>query len=341
MSINDDLQIIKSNLDQVKEVGSEITARYCPFCHGGTNRDKNTFSINVDKKTYNCLRGTCGASGTIRALRNFFEPELVIYQQKEYKPMKVDYTDLNSDSIKYLARRGISTETARSFKLKNKDKDTILFPFIKDNKAVFIKYRSISSKKFAAEKDGRPVLFGMQNCKSDVPLVITEGEFDCIAVYESGYQNVVSLPNGVNGFTWVDECWDFIENYDEIILWADNDKAGKKCTIEMIKKLGDWRCRVVDCEYKDANEALVKESKEYVLKTISQSKYSKNDYVIDLSDIDPVFSEGLESCKSNIEQLDACLKGFRMGELTVWAGENESGKSTIINQIMLESVHQD
>ena len=30
------------------------------------------------------------------------------------------------------------------------------------------------------------------------PLLITEGEFDCLSAIESGFKNAVSIPSGVN-----------------------------------------------------------------------------------------------------------------------------------------------
>ena len=48
--------------------------------------------------------------------------------------------------------------------------------------------------------------------------MITEGEFDCLAVIESGYKNAVSIPSGVNSTNkWIETNWTFLEQFNEII----------------------------------------------------------------------------------------------------------------------------
>ena len=44
--------------------------------------------------------------------------------------------------------------------------------------------------------------------------------------------------------------------------------------------------------------------------------------------------------KSNIEIFDKKVKGFAIGELSVWSGSNASAKSTFLNQMAIESINQ-
>lgn len=44
--------------------------------------------------------------------------------------------------------------------------------------------------------------------------------------------------------------------------------------------------------------------------------------------------------KSNINELDNLIKGFALGELTIWSGGNASSKSTFLNQLILEAINQ-
>jgi hypothetical protein len=59
-------------LGEYKVRGSEIVPKYYPYCHGGQNRDKESFALNIDKLTFNCKRGSCGVSGTFSKLRSDF-----------------------------------------------------------------------------------------------------------------------------------------------------------------------------------------------------------------------------------------------------------------------------
>jgi hypothetical protein len=51
-------------------VGQKKSFDYCPFCEGGANKDKGTFSVTRDSVNlllYNCKRNKCRASGRILA----------------------------------------------------------------------------------------------------------------------------------------------------------------------------------------------------------------------------------------------------------------------------------
>jgi DNA primase len=65
---------------------------------------------------------------------------------------------------------------------------------------------------------------------------ITEGEFDCLALYNYLEKEtpVVSSTGGCN--SWRDEWTEILADYDVIIVF-DTDTAGKKASVELYKKL--------------------------------------------------------------------------------------------------------
>ena len=65
---------------------------------------------------------------------------------------------------------------------------------------------------------------------------------------------------------------------------------------------------------------------------VSNLKYYKTSSEIDMSS-----NENITYIKSGIYQLDKFIKGFALGELSVWSGGNGSGKSTLLSQIAIES----
>lgn len=65
---------------------------------------------------------------------------------------------------------------------------------------------------------------------------------------------------------------------------------------------------------------------------ISKLKYYKTSSEINMSD-----NENIYYIKSGITQLDKKIKGFALGELSIWSGGNGSGKSTLLSQIAIES----
>ena len=75
------------------------------------------------------------------------------------------------------------------------------------------------------------------------------------------------------------------------------------------------------------------------LNKIKLNKIKQKD-VFNVKDIDYKENEELEYIKSNSEKMDIKIKGFALGQLSVWSGGNASAKSTYLNQLAIESVNQ-
>ena len=52
--------------------GDELNFKFCPYCHGGSNHDKGTFSISLMTGQFKCLRASCGATGNMLTLHKDF-----------------------------------------------------------------------------------------------------------------------------------------------------------------------------------------------------------------------------------------------------------------------------
>jgi len=77
---------------------------------------------------------------------------------------------------------------------------------------------------------------------------------------------------------------------------------------------------------------------EQVSKVNITNTYSNT--MLSVRDIDISINKELEYIKSNTFELDNKIKGFALGQLSVWSGSNASAKSTYLNQIALESIEQ-
>ena len=78
------------------------------------------------------------------------------------------------------------------------------------------------------------------NCSS---LVITEGEYDAMAVYQATGIPAISLPNGATSLPV--RLLPLLEPIKEIILWMDFDRTGQENAQRFAKKLGQGRTRIV------------------------------------------------------------------------------------------------
>lgn len=353
----DEIDFARKYLSDYKIKGDEIIAKICPICGGGKHRDKNTFYLNIKNHTFICHRGSCGAAGSFNGLckeygeradymtefrKNNFDRMI---EKKEYKKPQIKLNSLSEKAFNYIKQRCITEKTIEHFKIKSDDKGNIIFPYYDENgihvlNKIRIPRKFIKGKdqtKIWQEGDGKPVLMGMDLIDTNVPIVITEGEWDCMSVYEAGYKNVVSIPFGTNNMEWINECWEWLDKSKEFILWFDSDEAGKKSVEEVSRKLGIYRCKIVKCKGKDANLILYKEGKEKVIEYIESAKFIPIQNLGRLSDCK---EKQTERILFGNRFLDYNLGGCRMGELTVWTGKRGSGKSTALNQTLMDTVDQ-
>lgn len=75
------------------------------------------------------------------------------------------------------------------------------------------------------------------------------------------------------------------------------------------------------------------------LKIIDTYKLDNSSNFKDIHDIE-ITEDKKTYVLSNTKELDKNIKGFALGELSVWSGGNASSKSTYMNQIALESINQ-
>ena len=316
----------------------------CPFCEDTEKK----FAINANSGAYKCFHlNKCGASGSItdfqRALGD--EPERLRHINYS-KPQKVNYTrpkkgvakKINNGIEEWLAKRKITKEAIQSFKLGQKDQNTLMIPYFKDGELVNVKYRTISDKKMWNDKNTEPVLYNRDSV-SGTELTICEGELDAIALAIYGV-NAVSVPNGTSDLRWIENEWEWLEKFVKVNLIMDNDHAGQTAVKEIVSRLGEWRCFNVILPMKDANECLVNGIKpEEIISCIENAKdFDMNNLTDTASFISAVkkrHNNKTLGALTPFQKLDYLLKGLRPQELTVLSGNSGSGKSTIINQFIL------
>ena len=319
----------------------------CPACG-----DKFSFAISLDNGAYQCFRlNKCGIKGSFTDFQNmlgdkpvFLDSDKFITLTKKYKLPEEKAEPINSKVKSYLSKRGISESTSDKFDVGYLN-DSIVFQYKKNSKLVNVKYRSLSEKKFWKEKDCMSVLWNQDNVEPD-KLVITEGEIDAMSLAEYGIK-AVSLPSGANDLTWIENDWEYLEKFKVIYLVFDNDTAGQKAVNDVVNRLGIWKCKNVILPYKDANECLAKkvskdEIKECFKKAISYDMSElKNcinfaDEIIDYKN-NPSKLMGVTTSHFELTNI---LKGWRNEEVSIWTGQNSSGKSTYLSQEILHLISE-
>lgn len=348
-----------------KAHGDELIPEYCPFCNGGSRQqDKKTFAVSLENGCYVCKRGSCGQRGNLTSLAEFFHENIRITDKNaevhqnnslNYTLPSVKMQPCTEEIYQYFESRKISRETVDAFKVGSDDKGNIVFPFFENGENVFVKFRKPQkhkpddkSPKEWREPGTKPVLFGMDACSFAKPLVITEGQIDCMSLYEAGIHNVVSVPSGCEDFTWVENCYDWLEKFKTIILFGDNDEPGIKMVKTLVKRLDESRCKLVE-DYparpdglicKDANEILYFCGEFELINMVENAKDVPVKGLLNLGEVIPTDPTLVPRIKTNIPKLDEMTGGLLEGGITIVLGKAGSGKSVLSNMIALNAVEQ-
>lgn len=344
------IEYAEKYLGEFKIRGAEIVPKYCPFCLGGRSHDQNTFALNMEKETYNCQRGSCNVTGhfseLLREKGEHVEKRNMEYSKpkKEYKPQNVSVSPAKDKVEEYLRKRGFSKETWEARGVGEKA-GVIVFPYYEDGELVLVKYRrpekfNGKGQKAWREEGGKPVFWGMDECNPEYPLIIVEGEFDALALDEVGAKNVVSVPSGNKDLECVNLCWDWLNQFNKVVIWPDSDDAGQEMANNLIQRIGAWRCWLIETDYKDANEALYKAGKEGVIEILNSAREVPISGLIRLSQVKHFDPADAEKIQSSIAPINMYLSGYMMGLLTVVTGINGSGKSTFYGQELLNAIDQ-
>lgn len=287
--------------------------------------------------------------------------ELGVKTKHQYRyPKEVPIGD-KSKIYAYFKKRRISPQTLDYADVRQDEEGNIVWNYYDSNDVLtMVKYRP-SRKIHKGENkcwcqknaDTSNLLFNMNRINTTAPLLICEGEPDCLSAIEAGFTNAVSVPLGSGNFHWIEENWDWLEQFDSIIVCSDNDEAGQKMQKEVVYRLGSWRTKVVEVppifeaengkkySINDLNEALYYLGKEKVLEIILNAKDSPVPGVIDFSDIQDVDLDQIDGITTGIRTLDRYLMKLFQGTLNIITGINGAGKSSFINQIICQSLEQD
>ena len=369
------LSIAEKHLGEFRIRNGQVIAKYCPFCNGGDHHDIDSFAIGLHNGAWNCKRGTCVGmygdgskrEGDFRELCNYFgvnptnytsAPKAIGKQKKNYvKPDPNILKPITEEIITYFGVRKISEQTLKDFKVSSDDKGNIVFPFYRDNILTYVKYRRpqkhTDGPKEWQEQNTEPILFGMDMVSFNKPLVITEGLIDCMSLYEAGVTNVVSVPAGCNNMDWITLCWDWLEKFQQIILFGDNDEPGLEMINTLMKRLGEDRC-MLPPEYpelfingidrgrlcKDANEILYAYGPEVLKELVDSCEPAPVEGVINFASISYVDPTTVPKIYTKVPALDNMIGGFGEGTLTILSGKRGQGKSTIGGTFILNAIEQ-
>lgn len=205
------------------------------------------------------------------------------------------------------------------------------------------KMRATTTKDFGFFPAGVPHrLYNLDILRDDTvvgePIIITEGEIDCLSVLEAGFVRAVSIPDGwTDGMeggdgTKVKPITDeerSLRRSPCVIVAGDNDSTGTSFTRAIANLLPGHDVRY--CEWpdgcKDPNDVLRKHGAQELKKRIEAAKSvdPKGGRITGFSDLPPVRDNKV--FKLGLDWADSRL-AFEVGTMSVGTGTPGSGKST-------------
>ena len=262
-------------------------------------------------------------------------------------------------AYEYLAKRGISKAVVDYVGIKCDNKGIMHFPFYSFGDVLtMVKCRPArkvnkgeGAKCWVQKGTGSsPLLFNANRINTELPLIITEGCIDALAVMECGYFNVVSVPLGSQNLAWIAQNLDWLDQFQDIILCGDCDDAGKKMNIEASSRLGTDRCRFFQHptykvngklkQINDINECLYRLGKEETRKCIDAAINAPNPKVIDFSDIKSVDWSQVDGISFGLKELDKQLFKAYRSSLTLVFAKPSSGKTSYVNQVIASAIDE-
>ena len=248
--------------------------------------------------------------------------------------------------------RGISQESLKDLRISEgpeympqtgKTENVIKFNYFMGDQLINVKYRD-GRKNFKLYKGAEKVFYNINSIIGFDYCVIVEGEMDVLALHEAGITNAISVPNGAtlnnNNLDYLDNCIDYFEDKEKIILAVDSDEAGQALQAELVRRLGSEVCFIAtfdDC--KDANEYLQKHGKESLSQRIAGAKPVPMENVTTFRDIEDEVTDFVRNgfkpgFQIGLQNFDDIFSTYT-GQFITVTGIPSSGKSDFVDQMVV------
>lgn len=264
---------------------------------------------------------------------------------------------LDEEALKYLEARGITPEVAARNQIslatkwmpqREAEVKCIAFPYLRDGKVVNVKYRD--KHKYFTQESGAERTWYKYDDINPKETIITEGEFDALALEVAGFRNGISVPDGAptstaknltQKFAFLDVEDERIDAVEKFIIAVDADGPGRKLEEELARRLGKERCYTVrwpeGC--KDANDVLVEHGAEALAKIIKEAQPYPVDGIFELADmsvdLDEIYEKGLPAgLTTGWANVDDFYRPME-GQWTLVTGVPGMGKSEWLDALVM------
>jgi twinkle protein len=257
----------------------------------------------------------------------------------------VPFNEESTGSGEYITMRGIQSRTMEDYDvLTYGDRQEYVYP------SGGIKVRNLKEKGFYAKSGFKgDELFGMNlfTAGSSKMVTITEGELDALSVAQilkGSYTNpVVSLPSATPSKKLWENCKEWLDSFQKIVLSVDTDDAGNALADKIAKLFPNKVYRVNHHPYKDANDFL-KNGKGAEFKSAwwAASKYTPENVMNTTEDFLSLYQDAPEHeyVPTGIQALDDKILGLMQGHFTVIKAPTGIGKTEVMRYLEYNMISQ-
>jgi twinkle protein len=355
-----------SIIQDYKAVGIDIPANRnsgqfkmaCPRASSHCNRKNwkdQCLSINMDEGLYNCQHCT----GEFKGKVGEGKIETNYTKKKEYQlPQRPNITKLSDKTLEYFTNRRITQDVLVDNKVAESD-GWIIYPYMMDGQLVNFQKRKIGEKDFRQATNAKPIVFNYDRCMQNVTtgngeIIITEGVEDAMSWGVAGFPYHTSVNQGApnssdsdasNKIACIDHCYSLFEKATVVYIASDNDPNGKRLQQELIRRIGEEKCKIIDFgKYKDSNEYLKFEGVDKLKELKEKARFVKIAEVYTARDakdeiVRQITQGRVKGETTYFPKVDSAWT-WRKKELNLWSGYANEGKSAMFNQLaLLKAIH--
>lgn len=378
-----EIDLVIRSLEVRQKTGEGVRA-VCPSC------GRDHFHVNTSTGKCHCKRPNCGFAGGLFRLATALGIRVREQEGPDFKGMFASnrtkamkrplpggsrfrtkdieraeaalWSESGEKGLAYLRGRGFTDATIRHHRLGwSKKLGGVLIPvFDNAEGACLVKVRSLDSnlRWQRHPKGAKTPLFGGLQVEHMRQVILVEGEWDAMALWQLGWDNVASSTAGSGSFPEFGDYW--LRDAEEIIVWYDDDEAGLAGREKILERYGH-RVRFVDMpedlglyglegEAKDVNDLLKLGATHEMIESIlakarapvANSSQTIAEFVRDFarkrrSAVDQ--GARVEPLASRFHPWDELVGGLHPGDLHILTGHPGFGKS-VLSEYLVECYAQ-
>lgn len=277
--------------------------------------------------------------------------ENTTYERHERMEQVIENTE--KGKIREIPERCLTRETCEKFGVRTLMKEHRIqrhfYPYYsKAGVKKAEKIRVVDTKQFFWSGDNTDLaLFGVQ-CQPTTGryVCVCEGEVDCLSMWQvlGGRYTCVSIPNGCKASKAIKDNYEYLNNFENIIICFDGDTPGKEGAEKIAQLLPPKKTKVMkfDANYKDPNAMLQAGKIQELINLFYRAEEYRPDDIVNIGDMFnrlADYRKTHEYTPTPWTGLNDKIQGTRPGQLIVMAAGTGMGKSAFLKSWMYHLVH--